>query len=170
MISSKPRKKRKELYTAPLHLRRKLMSATLKKELRKEFGRRSLPVRTGDKVKVMRGSYAGLTGKVREVDLKNYKVYIEEITREKVDGTKVHVPIHPSNLMIIDPDMSDRMRQKIIERSGGKVREELKEKEEVKEEKKEKEEGITCPVCKKTFGTKDEMQAHLTKEHKDYTR
>ncbi|HSQ01903.1 MAG TPA: 50S ribosomal protein L24, partial [Methanobacterium sp.] len=54
-MSTQPRKQRKFIYKAPLHIRHKLMSVTLSEELREQYGRRSLPVKTGDTVKVMRG-------------------------------------------------------------------------------------------------------------------
>ncbi|HIQ50220.1 MAG TPA: 50S ribosomal protein L24 [Nanoarchaeota archaeon] len=116
--SKQPRKQRKALYEAPLHKRQKLMSAHLSKELREKFGRRSLPVRKGDEVKILRGEFKGRIGKVVKVDLKKLRVYIEGITRKKSTGEEVKVPIHPSNLMIIKADMSDKMRLKIIERAG----------------------------------------------------
>ena len=37
-MSIQPRKQRKALYTAPLHIRRKLMSANLSKDLRADIG------------------------------------------------------------------------------------------------------------------------------------
>ena len=115
--SKQPRKQRKALYEAPLHKRQKLMAAPLSKELREKFHRRSLPVRKGDTVKVMRGDFKGKVGKVVRVDLKKLRIYIEGVTRKKSTGEEVYVPIHPSNVMIIDADMSDKMRQKIIERT-----------------------------------------------------
>lgn len=119
MINSKqPRKQRKALYEAPLHKRQKLVSAHLSKELREKFGKRSLPVRKGDEVKILRGEFKGRTGKVVEVDLKKLRVYVDGITRKKSTGEEVKVPIHPSNLMIINADMSDKMRVKIVERAS----------------------------------------------------
>ena len=55
-----------------------------------------------------------------KVDLKKYRVYIEGITRKRVDGTEVMIPIHPSNLRIISLNLSDEKRIKALER---KVRE-----------------------------------------------
>ena len=52
-MSIQPRKQRKALYTAPLHIRRKLMSANLSKDLRADIGKRSLPIRVGDKVQLV---------------------------------------------------------------------------------------------------------------------
>jgi large subunit ribosomal protein L24 len=116
MNSKKPSKQRKAIYKAPLHMRHKLLSAHLSKELRKQWKRRSLPVRKGDEVKIMRGKFKGTTGKISKVDLKKLKVYIENVKRKKVSGEEVHVPIHPSNLLMINPVMEDPKRKKIIER------------------------------------------------------
>lgn len=114
--SKKPRKQRKFLYKAPLHLRRKMLSAHLSKELREKYKRRSLPVRKGDEVEIMRGEFKGKRGKITKVDLKNYKVYIEGITRKKTTGELVQVPIHPSNLKLINLNLEDEKRKKILER------------------------------------------------------
>lgn len=115
--SEKPRKKRKFLYNAPLHLRHKLMAGHLSKELREKYNRRSLPIRKNDIVKVMRGKYKGKEGKVVKVDLKKYKIYIEGIRVKKANGKEVFVPIHPSNCMITDLYLEDRFRLKVLERT-----------------------------------------------------
>ncbi len=121
--SRQPRKQRRAYYRAPLHVRQKLMSATLSPELREKFGVRSLPVRKGDKVKVMRGDFKGHVGKVVKVDLKRYRVYIDGVTIKRSDGTPVFRPIHPSNLMIVELDLSDPWRKKILERRGARPEE-----------------------------------------------
>ncbi|NIO44571.1 MAG: 50S ribosomal protein L24 [Candidatus Aenigmarchaeota archaeon] len=123
MKSKKPRKQRKALYKAPLHKKHKLLSAHLSKDLIRKWKKRSLPVRKDDEVKVMRGKFKGTTGKISKVDLKKLKVYIENVKRKKVSGEEIHVPIHPSNLLIINPVMDDKMRLKVINRTkkGEKV-------------------------------------------------
>ncbi|AAM02432.1 50S ribosomal protein L24 [Methanopyrus kandleri] len=139
--SSQPRKQRKAFFNAPLHKRQKLMSATLHPELRKKFNRRSLPVRRGDMVRIMRGDFKGHEGEVVEVDLKRLRIYVEGATIERANGEKVYYPIHPSNVMIIEPNLDDPMRRKIIERSGGTPEvEAVPEKSEEEKEEKEKEE------------------------------
>ncbi|MGL4669142.1 MAG: 50S ribosomal protein L24 [Methanobacteriaceae archaeon] len=115
-MSKQPRKQRKALYTAPLHARRKTMSVTLSKDLKEEFNTRSLPVKAGDKVKVTRGEFKDHEGKVESVNIKKYKVTVEGVTLTKVDGTSSFLPIDPSNLMLIDVDLKDDKRNKIIER------------------------------------------------------
>ena len=111
-MSKQPRKQRKALYNAPAHARGKHLSATLSKDLRADLGKRSLPVRTGDKVRVLRGDFKGHEGEVLSVDYGSYKVTIEDVTLSKPDGTAVFLPVDPSNLMIIDADTKDDRRIK----------------------------------------------------------
>ena len=111
-MSKQPRKQRKALYNAPAHARGKHLSATLSKDLREKLGKRSLPIRSGDKVSVLRGDFKGHEGKVLDVDYGSYKVTIEEVTLSKPDGTATFLPVDPSNLMIIEADMEDDRRIK----------------------------------------------------------
>lgn len=119
--SSNPRKQRKFLFNMPLHLKHKLVTVQLSKELREKFGIRNMPLRVGDKVKVVKGSYKGKTGKVSEIDLKRLFVKIEGITRKKADGTEIPVKFRPWNLIITDLDLKDEERRKIVQRRGGKM-------------------------------------------------
>jgi len=120
LASPKPKVQRKAFYNAPLHLRHKLVSAHLSRELRDKLGIRSLPVVVGDRVMIMKGDYKGKTGKVVEVDLKGLWVKVEGITRKKADGTEVLVKFRPWNLLILDLNLKDKWRRKIIERRGGR--------------------------------------------------
>jgi len=101
----------------PLHKRQKLVSAPLSKSLRKKFGKRSLPVRKGDTVEVMRGDFKGHKGKVEKVNLKKLRIYVQGVTITKSDGSEKHYPIHPSNVRIIKAQMNDGKRKKIVERA-----------------------------------------------------
>jgi large subunit ribosomal protein L24 len=114
--SKSRRKQRKYRYNAPLHIRHKFVSVHLSKELRKSLGIRSIPVRKGDKVRIMRGEFKGIKGTVTKVDLKNLKVYIDSVKRKKVSGREVQVPIDPSNLEITELVRGDKTREKIINR------------------------------------------------------
>jgi len=114
--SKKPRKQRKYLYNAPLHIRKKFMSGNLTKELRKKYGKRNVPVRKGDKVKIFRGQFRGKIGKINKVDLKKCKIYIEGVEVVKKDGTKVFCPVHPSNVQIQELNLEDKKRKILIER------------------------------------------------------
>ena len=114
--SKKPRKQRKFLYTAPLHIRRKLIAAHLSKELREKYGVRSLPLRKGDEVEVMRGRFKKRTGRVARIDTKKYKVYVDGIMIRRTDGTERQAALHPSNLKIIKLALEDKKRLKVLER------------------------------------------------------
>ncbi len=121
------RKQRKYLANAPLHLKEKLLSTHLSKDLRKQFGKRALPVRKGDEVKVIRGAKKGLKGKVADVSLSKTAVYLEGQIRDKVSGRKVAIPFKPANLLLTDVKLTDKKRVAIIERAkaakqkGGKT-------------------------------------------------
>ncbi|NPA04521.1 MAG: 50S ribosomal protein L24 [Crenarchaeota archaeon] len=114
--SRQPRKQRKALFNAPLHKRQKLVSAPLSPELRERYGIRSLPVRKGDEVLIMRGDWKGQKGKVAKVDLKRMRIYIEGITVKNARGEPRYYPIHPSNVMIVNLNLDDKRRKEIIER------------------------------------------------------
>ncbi len=146
MVSYLPRKQRKMLYNAPKHKRQKMMKAHLSDELYGKYGLRSLTIRKGDVVKVMRGKFKGHEGKVVKVNLKNMRVAVEGVTVRKVDNTAVQYWIHPSNLMLIKLDLSDSRRKekiyKLAEEKRGVSAEELeKEEEEIEVEAEESNEG-----------------------------
>jgi len=112
---TKPTKQRKMLYDAPAHVRHRLLAAHLSQGLRASHDVKSLPVRSGDTVRVMRGDHRGVEGKVTRVDLAKYRVYVEGLTREKVDGTTVFLPVHPSKVVITGLNLDDKWRKKILE-------------------------------------------------------
>lgn len=129
--SSQPRKQRKYLANAPLHIKRKLLSVNLSKELRKKYGKRNIPVVKGDTVKVMRGKFNKKTGKILEVFTKRTKVTIDGIQVKKQDGSKANIKLNPSNLQIIELNLNDKKRIKNM-----KTEETKSTKKEAKEEKK----------------------------------
>lgn len=114
--SEQGRKQRKFRALAPLHLKRKLMSANLSKDLRKKYSKRSAPLHKGDMVRVMRGQFKKQKGKILISNMMKLKVYIEGIQRNKRDGTKVNVPFDPSNLQIIELNLDDKKRINLLER------------------------------------------------------
>src|SRR5208337_5245718 len=113
---TKPTKQRKMLYQAPAHVRHRLLAAHLSQELRATHIAKSIPVRSGDTIRVMRGDHKGFEGKITRIDLKKYRIYVEGLTREKVDGTTIFVPVHPSKLLITRLNLDDKWRKRILER------------------------------------------------------
>ncbi len=81
---------------------------------------------------IMRGEHKGEEGKVEKVDMKNIAVTIEGITQAKADESQSAMKIHPSNIMIVKPDMSDRRRSMKF----GRI---FEEEEEIEEEESEEE-------------------------------
>ncbi|MDO8623011.1 MAG: 50S ribosomal protein L24 [archaeon] len=135
--SKQPRKKRKYLANAPLHLRKKFVSANLSKELRKKHGKRNIPLRKGDNVKIMRGKFKKKQGKILEINLKKSKVIVEGIQVKKQDGSKTNIRLEPSNLQIIELNLEDKERMKIVNRkTEEKKKDEKVQKKINKEEKK----------------------------------
>ena len=114
--SKQPRKQRKYRYNAPLHIKQKFLHAHLSKELRKKYGKRSIALRKGDNVKVMRGQFKNKTGRVDEVSVKKTQVYVDGIEFVKRDGTKSRYPMQPSNLLVTELNMDDKLRGKIVMR------------------------------------------------------
>ena len=110
--SKLPRKQRKYRLKAPLHHKQKLLCAPLSKSLRSTIKRRSLQLRTGDKVKVLRGDLKGKEGKIERVNLKRQRVYITGLERKKKDGSSSLYPFQPSNLVITETKMDDKKRKK----------------------------------------------------------
>jgi large subunit ribosomal protein L24 len=110
----KPSKQRKRLYESPAHKIRKLLSAPLSTELRSSHGRRSYPVRKGDTVKILRGDFAGIEGKVTDVDTRKRRLFVEGVSREKVAGTSTNVSVHSSKVRITKLNLDDKWRSDSI--------------------------------------------------------
>ncbi len=123
-ISSKqPRKQRKYRHNAPLNVRSSFMNVHLSKELIKKHGRRSMRLRKGDKVTVLRGQFRKSSGKVEKIDLKSSKAYVAGVETIKKDGTKAPYPISPSNLIITELKLDDKKRAEAMQRKPGKPKE-----------------------------------------------
>ena len=104
------------LLHSPTHLRDRMVSSTLSDNLREQYNARSCRVIKGDSVKVVRGEYSGIEGKVERVNTKKGSLSIEGIQREKVKGGNVKVQIHSSNVIIMSLKLEDKYRQKKIQR------------------------------------------------------
>jgi large subunit ribosomal protein L24 len=115
--SKQPRKQRKYRTNAPLHIKHGLISGHLNKDLRKKYGRRSFPLRKGDKVKIMVGEFKNRTGKISLIDKMKLRVAIEGMQKTKKEGSKVNVYFNPSNLLIQELFLEDKKRIAALERN-----------------------------------------------------
>ena len=122
--SSKPGKQRKAQANAPLHVKRKRVRARLQLDKPDDrlAGLRSVTIRVGDTVRVVRGDYAHggkrvggkrnadpLSGKVLSVD-SNTRLSIEGATATKSDNREEAVPVHASNVVVTKLDETDKLR------------------------------------------------------------
>ncbi|KAK5980790.1 60S ribosomal protein L26 [Trichostrongylus colubriformis] len=116
-VSRDSGKNRKQHFNAPSHERRRIMSAPLTKELRAKHGIRSIPIRVDDEVIVMRGRHRGNTGRVIRCYRKKYVIHVDKITREKGNGSTVHIGIHPSKVALTKLKL-DKDRRDLVERKA----------------------------------------------------
>ena len=136
--SKQPRKQRKYLANAPLHIKNQLLSSHLSKELRDKHKTRNVTLRKGDTVKIMRGKFAGKSGKVSDVKTKYSKIYVDGIMTQKLDGSKVKVALRPSNLLITALDLEDKKRAVRLGTQVSTKKEAKVQKVDAKKEEKEK--------------------------------
>jgi large subunit ribosomal protein L24 len=141
----KPTKNRNhQTYRAINQFVNKQICAPISKDLRKKYSRRSVRIMTDDTVKVVRGEYKGLTGKVTKISTETSGVAIEGNKKEKLKGEKIDVYIHSTNMIITSLNIDDKWRLKILEKKPKSkiksMKEEAKKKSEVKSAAKKKSE------------------------------
>jgi len=141
----KPTKSRNhQTYRAMNQVVNKQICAPISKELRKKYSRRSIRIMPDDIVKVVRGEYKGLTGKVTKISMQSSGVAIEGNKKEKLKGEKIDVYIHSTNMIITSLNTDDKWRLKILEKKPKStiksMKENAKKKSEVKPANKKKSE------------------------------
>jgi large subunit ribosomal protein L24 len=107
----KPSKMRnKQIYYATLQTASSQLSGMLSKNLRKKYGKKSIRIVDGDSVKVIRGEFNGVDGKVTKVSASNNGLTIEGVKKEKLKGEKYDVFIHTSNIEVTGLNTDDKWR------------------------------------------------------------
>jgi len=107
--------RKRMLYTASKHLLSKQLGSHLSKDLKEKHHCKSMRVIEGDSVKVLRGEFKGIEGKVTRVSTERRGIAIEGIKREKLKGGNVDIFIHPSNVVITSLNLEDKWRQNRLE-------------------------------------------------------
>jgi len=100
--------------------RDKFLGANLSENLREQHSKRSMRVIKGDTVRILRGEYVGIEGKVEKVNTEKSTLSIEGVQREKIRGGNVKVQVHASNVQIISLNTDDDYRIKGIPKSKDK--------------------------------------------------
>jgi large subunit ribosomal protein L24 len=103
------------IYLATYQTRSKQLGSALSKDLHKKYGKRSIRVVEGDSVKIVRGEYKGVDGKISKISTQKSTVAIEGIKKEKTKGDKFDVYIHTSNLLVTSLNSEDKWRMAKIE-------------------------------------------------------
>lgn len=147
--STSARNQRMARRLAPLHIREKLLRTNLSKELSERYQTNTMPVRAGDRVKIMAGDHKGKMSKVQFVNHKLLKVFLEDVKVKKADGREVAIPFQSSNLQIISLFTEDKKRLKSLDRKKKREEKERGVKEEKKEVKKEEKKPHEKEVAKK---------------------
>lgn len=113
--TSSRRKMRKAHFGATSVERRERMASALSADLALKWKVNAMPIRSEDEVKVTRGAFKGIEGKVTGVYRKKYVVHVEKCTRDKANGQTIPVGINASNLVITTLKM-DKCRKAILQR------------------------------------------------------
>jgi large subunit ribosomal protein L24 len=87
----------------------------LSTELRERHGKRSVRPRVGDTVRIVRGEYKGIEGKITQVDSHEGVVMVEGVTHEKIKGGTSPVPINSSNVVVTNLALEDKIRKSKLE-------------------------------------------------------
>jgi large subunit ribosomal protein L24 len=96
-------------------VRQKYLHARLEKKLADKYKLRSVQIRKGDTIKVLRGDFRDREGKVAKVNLKDESIEVDGVTVHKADGSEVSRPIHPSNVIVTKLDVKDKRRMSKLE-------------------------------------------------------
>ena len=114
------------IYQAPLSVRSKLLCGHLSKDLKNKYHKRSIRVTEGDTVKVVRGEFKGVSGKITAVSTLKNGISIEGIKKEKLKGGNLDVFVHTSNVIVTDLNTEDKWRAAKLEGKSVKPTKEAK--------------------------------------------
>ena len=132
----KPTKMRNQLiYRASHVVKSKQISSPLSKDLQKKYTKKSVRVVEGDSVKIVRGEFKGVDGKIAKISVQKSSLAIEGVKKEKTKGDKFDVFVHSSNVLVTGLNSDDKWR---ISKLEGKKHPSKKNKSTNKETKVEK--------------------------------
>lgn len=84
----------------------------LSEELKGKHHKKSVRPRVGDSVRIVRGEYKDIEGKITKVDPRSGVVNVEGVTKEKLKGGTAPVPISSSNIVVTSLVLEDEIRRK----------------------------------------------------------
>jgi len=156
----KPTKMRNlQIYNPTFHTKSKQLGSQLSDDLRKKYGKKSVRVVEGDSIKIVRGEFKGVDGKISKISTEKNSVAVEGVKKEKTKGEKFDVYIHTSNLLVTALNTEDKWR--ILRLEGKKPSEKAKV---VVEKTPKKEVVVEKSVTEKTVTTKETKVAKTQKK------
>jgi len=96
------------------------MSSALSKEMKDKYKVGSMPIRKGDRVKIVRGGYKEKEGRVETVYRRRWVIHVEGVSVSKPSGDSKPIGIHPSNVVITELKMDKDRTAMIRRRPTGK--------------------------------------------------
>jgi large subunit ribosomal protein L24 len=105
----------RQIYYATHQTASAQLSSELSNDLKKKYGKRSIRVLEGDTVKVIRGEFSGVDGKVTKVSLIKNGINIEGVKKDRVKGDKFDVYINTTNIVITGINTDDKWRMNRLE-------------------------------------------------------
>jgi large subunit ribosomal protein L24 len=109
-----PRRQRKSVYEASTFERHILMTVPLSRELRRRFHRRAVPLRKGDTVMVMSGSFVGREERVAKIDRRGYSVTLDNVTLKTGEAKLKPLAIKTSHLLLTKLNLADAWRRRTL--------------------------------------------------------
>ncbi len=107
----KPTKMRNQLIYRASHVAKsKQVSSHLSKELKKKYSKNSIRIVEGDGVKIVRGEFKGVDGKVSKISIQKSSLAIDGVKKEKTKGEKFDVYVHSSNVIVTSLNSDDKWR------------------------------------------------------------
>ena len=142
------------IYRASHVTKSKQISSPLSSDLKKKYSKNSVRVIEGDSVKIIRGEFKGVDGKVAKISVEKSSLAIEGVKKEKTKGDKFDVYVHSSNVIVTGLNSDDKWRMSKLEgkKPASKPKETKTEKQ--KEESKLKE----TPVKETKVEKKEEKE------------
>ncbi|MCH6571135.1 MAG: 50S ribosomal protein L24 [Thaumarchaeota archaeon] len=163
----KPTKVRNyQIYRATYTTRSKQLGSHLSKDLQKKYGKRSIRITLGDTVKVIRGEYRGVDGKVSKIEMTGSSIAIEGIKKEKSRGEKFDIFIPASNVVVTGLNLDDHWRKTKLQGKKPKTTPKEVKPEESKEEKSKQVPAKEDEVKKETKSAKKSEKPKESKPEK----
>lgn len=117
------------IYRATHVAKSKQIASPLSKELQKKYTKKSVRVVKGDSIKIVRGEFKGVDGKIANISVQKSSLAIEGVKKEKTKGDKFDVYVHSSNVVVTGLNSDDKWRMSKLEGKKRPSKKEASEKE-----------------------------------------